>query len=649
MTTTARATYTAPLSPDASCQDAALYYRRVLGYSVLPIDTATKMPPEGFKWKHLQETPADEETIRSWYKRYPRAGVGIITGAVSNLWVVDIDAAEGYARLDPLALPPTPTVKTGKGEHRYFRQPGALRNTAKKVPGTDTRGDGGLVVAPPTVHPSGRVYGWDVAPWEVAPPPPPAALVALYAESPRPARGGGRRAVGGDEADDGGDKYARMLEDGSPAGQRHGDMVTLVGHYIARGLSTREIAVLLRPWVDRCSPPFPYEQLDATIRDLAAAEARKQARTADRPEVEDAPLTMSVAELRALVTTQRAELADWKAQAKAWEHLFVNRAIPDKAKRVLVHMHKRFGAPVGRPVGEDMPCSLYADEQDLQAEGFGISAYKEGRDILLSLGLVTRIEVKKKIPPPEPDEDSTDAGLLRRARGKDWFYAWGLDGPAVNALWQQLPTLTEIAPTERQMKAEESRKERLERAIEEEKPTPQVLRALKREVAEVRQDRQKVVYEYAAAAQERDLAREQAEVAARERDRAIREAQRIVQENQRQPVMLGCTGCGQRIDLSTWRCDDCRERERAEASDSKLTSNFESPTAAHTVDVTNRLETNFESPALAHTPMKPCAGDCGELHPHGWTCVPCRQRQDRAALHRPGSTAGAAGAGVGGV
>jgi len=450
------------------------------------------------------------------------------------------------------------------------------------------------------------------------------ALAATLPAKTRAARPNGATTTTSDVDDR--NSYADLLANGSPAGQRHYDMTRLVGHYLALGIAPAEVKILLRPWVDRCTPSFPYEELDTTIRDLAAAEARKQMRAdatvSDVPELEDQLATMGAA-VTDLIATQRAELADWKAQAKAWEHLFINRAIPDKAKRVLVHLHKRLGVTVGRTVPATKPRDLFPDEQDLQAEGLAMTAYKEGLDILLSQGLVTRQQVMKKPPPAADDE----IGARRaRARGKDWYYKYGLNGPAVNALWSQLPTMTEIAPTERQIKAKQSREECLQKAIEEEKPTLHVVRALKREVAEVRKDRETAVYEYRAASYERDNARAQAAAAARERDQALYNAQRIIHEHQQQSVMLGCRGCGTRIDLDTWRCDDCRAREREDAGDSKLTSNLELH-ALPPVTVTNWSTSDFESPPQpSDGDLKLCPGGCGRLTRHGWECLPCRMR-----------------------
>ncbi len=428
--------------------------------------------------------------------------------------------------------------------------------------------------------------------------------------------------------------YADRLANGSPAGQRHHDMTRLVGHYLALGIAPAEVRILLRPWVDRCTPSFPYEELDSTIRDLAAAEARKQTRCADAPEREDAPRTMSVSELLALVATQRAELADWKAQAKAWEHLFTNRALPDKAKRVLVHMHKRLGVTVGRAVPDTKPRALFPEAQDLQAEGLVMTAYKEGLDVLLSLDIVTRQQVMKKVPAPEP---GAEIGARRaRARGKDWYYKYGLNGPTVNALWNQLPTLTDIAPTERQLKVKQSREECLQKAIAEEKPSLDVVRALKREVAEVRQDHQNVVFEYRAVTQERDNARSLADAAARDRDQALENAQRVIREHQQPAVMLGCKGCGQRIDLDTWRCDDCRAQERADACDSKSDVDLES-NAPQPVPLLTGQHPTLNSPAPVGAIKKPCYGGCGTLTTNGYTCKQCRERPI-GVLHIPDST-----------
>lgn len=113
--------------------------------------------------------------IAEWWRLWPRANPAIATGAVSGLVVLDIDAERGGVRsLGELQghrlpqLPPTLTVLTGGGGyHRFFRHPGAGVEIAggsevfgAHLPGLDLRADGGYIVAPPSLHRSGRRYRW---------------------------------------------------------------------------------------------------------------------------------------------------------------------------------------------------------------------------------------------------------------------------------------------------------------------------------------------------------------------------------------------------------------------------------------------------------------------------------------------------------
>jgi hypothetical protein len=53
--------------------------------------------------------------------------------------------------------------RTGKGVHVLYRHPGhSVPNGVRRLPGVDIRGDGGYIVAPPSIHPNGHVYAWNV-------------------------------------------------------------------------------------------------------------------------------------------------------------------------------------------------------------------------------------------------------------------------------------------------------------------------------------------------------------------------------------------------------------------------------------------------------------------------------------------------------
>lgn len=118
----------------------------------------------------LNAASTDTQKVAQWWARWPRSNIGIRTGTPSGLVVVDVDPAHGG--LDSLQrlqrrngkLPDTLQVVTGsRGAHLYFQHPGGqVRNDAGRRlgPGLDVRGDGGYIVAPPSLHATGRRYQW---------------------------------------------------------------------------------------------------------------------------------------------------------------------------------------------------------------------------------------------------------------------------------------------------------------------------------------------------------------------------------------------------------------------------------------------------------------------------------------------------------
>lgn len=125
--------------------------------------------PIPFKW--TEAASVDTDTITAWAKRWPYMNVGVVTGAISNLIVLDVDSPKGGDdSLDKLVsengkLPDTAMVLTGGGGfHYFFKHPGGVvKNRARFYPGLDIRGDGGFVVAAPSLHLSGRNYEWEAS------------------------------------------------------------------------------------------------------------------------------------------------------------------------------------------------------------------------------------------------------------------------------------------------------------------------------------------------------------------------------------------------------------------------------------------------------------------------------------------------------
>jgi hypothetical protein len=145
---------------------AALTYAGRFGFFVFPIKPGTKAPHGRFVRHGFQDATRDPEQIGLWWSADPSAGVAIAC-VTSGLVVLDVDPRNGgdetLAMLEGEigALPTTPRVLTPSGgQHIYFHDDvGAYAGTAGE--GLDVKSSG-YVLAPPSVHPNGGVYRWDV-------------------------------------------------------------------------------------------------------------------------------------------------------------------------------------------------------------------------------------------------------------------------------------------------------------------------------------------------------------------------------------------------------------------------------------------------------------------------------------------------------
>jgi hypothetical protein len=146
---------------------AALAYA-AKGLPVFPCNPATKRP---FTAHGFENASNDADTVRAWWNRHPDAMIGIPTGKASKTWVLDVDDPALFEAAC-FELPPTRRCETGKGYHLYFSHDPGVRNSQvvakdgkrrwpfSELPGVEVRGEGGYVIAPPSLHPSGRRYAW---------------------------------------------------------------------------------------------------------------------------------------------------------------------------------------------------------------------------------------------------------------------------------------------------------------------------------------------------------------------------------------------------------------------------------------------------------------------------------------------------------
>jgi len=144
-----------------TAREAALGYLAA-GFSVIPVRREDKRPL--LLWREYQTRRPTEAEVVTWWKRWPGAGVAIVCGTVSGVAAVDFDPRNGDG-VTALAdrLPMTPTAETGGGGlHYYFRltRGESLSKIPKLLPGLDLQAEASYVIAPPSLHPSGRRYRW---------------------------------------------------------------------------------------------------------------------------------------------------------------------------------------------------------------------------------------------------------------------------------------------------------------------------------------------------------------------------------------------------------------------------------------------------------------------------------------------------------
>lgn len=233
---------------------AALEYA-AWGKPVFPC-AANKQPriPGGFK-----NASADPDQIREWWARWPDALIGMPTGRISGLIVIDLDVrpeydgGEAWSRLEAEngKLPETiESITPSGGTHLWYQHPGfEVRNSAGTLGrGIDVRGDGGYVIVPPSVLPDGRSYQW-----EASNPRAPAALPAwglkLLGQRIPPPR-----------------SAESATQTQAESGQRNVYLARIAGKLAHAGLAKAQIRDMILAENRRaCDPPLSETEIDRTV------------------------------------------------------------------------------------------------------------------------------------------------------------------------------------------------------------------------------------------------------------------------------------------------------------------------------------------------------------------------------------------------
>lgn len=265
--------------------EAALEYV-AMGYCVIPIKPDYNEEEQKFdkdpyiKWKPYQTKKSTPGEIKTWWGRWPNAMIGIITGALSKVFVIDCDTEEAYqyiqGQLPDSFITPIDVTPRG-GKHLWFLSNGSrIINDANVMPDVmphiDCRGDGGYIVTAPSINAHGQKYEWlpGLTLKEVAPQEPPYILLKkfIYIE-------GCSKPVVNDTTQ--GNIHYKILQEG----HRDQDLFK-IGMALADGhCQVWMLKQILDILALNSNPPFPPDEVEIKIKSVIERLERKERNLAD--------------------------------------------------------------------------------------------------------------------------------------------------------------------------------------------------------------------------------------------------------------------------------------------------------------------------------------------------------------------------------
>lgn len=222
------------------------------GWSLLPVKPEDKRPYTQ-NWLQYTKKRADWPMVENWFMHLSNAGIGVVTGSISSIVVIDVESYCPQKIEDILAKYPTDLIsRTGSGGYHLFYQypPNRTKisNRVRLMEGIDLRADGGFIVLPPTIHPkTGARYEW-VKEGQMGRFP----LEILDIESQAISQ----------------DKWLSETLKGVTEGGRNDSAARLAGYFYKKGISDDIIELLLVEWNEKNDPPLPRSELKTVMRSI---------------------------------------------------------------------------------------------------------------------------------------------------------------------------------------------------------------------------------------------------------------------------------------------------------------------------------------------------------------------------------------------
>lgn len=223
------------------------------GWSILPVKPDEKRPFMQ-NWLQYNHERASAQVLNEWFTHLSGAGVGVVTGKISGILVLDVESHCPQPIEEILKKYPTNMVsRTGSGGYHLFYQypsnKGRVANRVRLFDGVDLRADGGFIVLPPTRHPSGGKYEWVHT-----------GMPSVFPES--------ILEVDSQSSNPSGEAWISELLRGVSEGGRNDAAARLAGYFFKKGVSADIVEALLLEWNERNDPPMPIGEVRTTIKSI---------------------------------------------------------------------------------------------------------------------------------------------------------------------------------------------------------------------------------------------------------------------------------------------------------------------------------------------------------------------------------------------
>ena len=224
--------------------------------SIIPLVPNDKKPYGS--WLKYQEERMKPKDLHDYFTNNPDANMGMVTGVISGISVIDIDGEEGVKALKEanINLPPTTVVKTPRGWHYYYKYHPDLKQGANRLEKVDIRNDGGYVVIPPS-----SVGGVQYSTIEKSG----TKVSEFNIEVPEEFKGGVHEPQSSKKEISKPQWVADALANGVDSGRRNDVATRLAGYFHSKGITEDIIFSTLKEFALKCTPPITESELKGII------------------------------------------------------------------------------------------------------------------------------------------------------------------------------------------------------------------------------------------------------------------------------------------------------------------------------------------------------------------------------------------------